>query len=551
MFKVLKYLSIAVMFAFLWNCSTSDKGTLSGKVIGADGHPLSLAHVHVAEAGGNVFKPMKSTQTKEDGTFKLELPQARYLSILITAPYHQPLELPLARQAKNESVEIDFQLQGHQYLPDFNQVKITGDWNDFSFSEAQTMNKNADGTFSLKVPVHADTLAYQLIGLIPGEQSINGTQQDYMVYDGEGDYKSVIKTTDSSVTVTFDPQKLPRHFNRALPNALLKKGSALTQEILDAAMVIHKTMVGWNEQRQRYARVTGSDRGFRFNFNELDSVLTAQENKASSDQTIKYIAFQRVLLTQYGMAAPDTLLKFLGNNLTITDPLWAFSPQIMPFVYERTMGVEKALTALEEALPKIESKNTRAFVLIHLGMRFKYMRNNEKVTWVYNQLKDGYQDIPIVKYYMMQFNPEMGVSIGKPIPEFKVKNLDTGQEISNETLKGKFVLLDFWATWCAPCISEMPVIHKAYQRFKNKNFMILSLSFDRKIEDVRKFRKGQWKMPWLHAFLDNSIRDQIARKFEVSGIPKPILISPEGVVIAMEADLRGENLEKTLSRFIK
>ncbi len=550
MLKVLNYLLVVAMLALLWNCSPKEGGTLSGKIIGADGQPLSLAHVHVAEAGGNVFKPLKSVQTNEDGSFSLPLPPKQYLSILVTAPYHQPLELPLARQSANESVVIDFQLQGHHYLPDFNQVKITGDWIDFSFAKALAMNKNADGTFSLQVPVQADTLAYQLIGLIPNEQSINGTQQDYMVYDGEGDYKSVIKTSDSVVTVTFDPQKLPRNYNRALPNALVKKGSALTQEILDAALMIHRTMMTWNEQRQKYVQLTGTDRGFRFNFTELDSILNSLEAKAASDKVVKYIAFQRVLLTQYGMTSPDTLLQYLGHNLEMTDPLWAFSPQIMPFVYERTLGVEKALAALEEALPKIESKNTRAFVLIHLGMRNKYMRNNEKVTWVYNQLKDGYEDIPIVKYYLAQFNPQMGISVGKEIPDFAVKNLETGETISKESLKGKYVLMDFWATWCAPCVSEMPAMHQAYQHFKDKNFVILSLSFDRKVDDVYNFRKGQWKMPWLHTFLDNSIREQIAQKFEVSGIPKPILVSPEGVILAMEADLRGANLEKTLSKFI-
>ncbi|APF19627.1 alkyl hydroperoxide reductase/ Thiol specific antioxidant/ Mal allergen [Caldithrix abyssi DSM 13497] len=551
MFKFFNYLLVVMMLAVLWNCSGNSGGKLSGKIIGANGEPLAIAHIHVAEAGGNVFKPLKSVQTNEDGTFTIDLPRAQYLSILVTAPYHEPLELPLARSNDHQSLEIDFQLQGHQYLPEFNRVKITGDWIDFSFAEAPLMNKNEDGTFSLQVPVHADTLAYQLIGLIPNEQSINGTQQDYMVYDGQGDYKSVIKTTDSTVTVTFDPQKLPRFYNRALPTALVKKGNAITQQILDAALMIHRTMMAWNEQRQRYAQLTGTDRGFRFNFSELDSVLNALEKTASSDKVKKYITFQRVLLTQYGMASPDTLLQYLGNNLTMTDPLWSFNPQIMPFVYERTMGVEKALAALEEALPQIESKNTRAFVLIHLGMRAKYMRNNEKVTWVYNQLKEGYEDIPIVKYYIAQFNPEMGISVGKQIPDFKVKNLDTGEEITKESLKGKFVLLDFWATWCAPCISEMPAMHQAYERFKDKNFVILSLSFDRKIEDLYKFRKGQWKMPWLHAYLDNSIRDQIAQKFEVSGIPKPILVSPEGVIVAMEADLRGQNLEKTLSKFIQ
>lgn len=74
--------------------------------------------------------------------------------------------------------------------------------------------------------------------------------------------------------------------------------------------MIQKTMMNWNEQRKRYAQVTGTDRGFRFNFSELDSILRNLEAKTSSDQVTKYIAFQRVLLTQYGMAAPDTLCNF-------------------------------------------------------------------------------------------------------------------------------------------------------------------------------------------------------------------------------------------------
>ncbi len=547
-----KHLLLVPILLFLfWSCSQKGGGQLSGKILGADGQPLAVAHVHVTEAGGDVFHPLQSVPTDSNGNFSVKLPAQKYLSILITAPYYEPLELPLVRNKTDESVALKVQLQGHRYLPDYKEVRITGNWLQFSVDKALLMNKNADGTFSLTVPVQGDTLAYQLIGLTPYKQGTAGTQQDLLIYDNRGDYKSIIKTKDSSVTVTFNPKKLPQNFNPDLPRVTVTQGSPETRQFMEAALLITKTMATWNEQRQQYVKKTGTNRGFRFNFSQLDSSLKALEKEAASDQLAKYIVFQKIILSQYGLHVPDTLIQYLGHHLAITDPLWAYTPQMMPFVYERTMGIEKALPALEQALPQIENKNTRAYVLIHLGMRAKYMRDQKKMAWVYQQLKEGYQDIPVVKYYLPQFNPESGISVGHKIPAFNVKNLDTGQEITNETLKGKYVLLDFWATWCAPCVSEMPNLHQAYEKFKDRNFTILSFSFDRKIEDVKKFRKGQWKMPWLNAFLDKTIRDKIAQAFEVSGIPKPILIDPEGKIIAMEADLRGQNLEKTLNKFLK
>ncbi|MEK6570620.1 MAG: thioredoxin-like domain-containing protein, partial [Bacteroidota bacterium] len=83
-----------------------------------------------------------------------------------------------------------------------------------------------------------------------------------------------------------------------------------------------------------------------------------------------------------------------------------------------------------------------------------------------------------------------------------------------------------------------------------KNFEILSLSYDRKAEDVIKFRQGKWKMPWLHSFIQKGFDNEISKQFEVFGIPRPILVDSTGKIIAMEMELRGPNLEKTLTRVL-
>lgn len=111
-------------------------------------------------------------------------------------------------------------------------------------------------------------------------------------------------------------------------------------------------------------------------------------------------------------------------------------------------------------------------------------------------------------------------------------------------------MIDFWATWCGPCVGEMEALHKAYAKFKDKNFVILSVSFDASPQDVLKFRQDKWQMPWLHAFADQGFDSKMAKDFETIGIPHPILVDTAGTIVATEEDLRGESLEKTLEKYL-
>jgi thiol-disulfide isomerase/thioredoxin len=113
---------------------------------------------------------------------------------------------------------------------------------------------------------------------------------------------------------------------------------------------------------------------------------------------------------------------------------------------------------------------------------------------------------------------------------------------------GQVYLMDFWAVWCAPCVAEMPYLHAAYEKYKEDGFTILSLSFDQKPQDVIEYREaGAWKMPWRHAFVEGGFASELAKSFQVVGIPKPILIGADGLILATFADLNGPALDRTLA----
>ncbi|HYC28044.1 MAG TPA: TlpA disulfide reductase family protein, partial [Chitinophagaceae bacterium] len=136
--------------------------------------------------------------------------------------------------------------------------------------------------------------------------------------------------------------------------------------------------------------------------------------------------------------------------------------------------------------------------------------------------------------------------VGKTAPELELPDVN-GKPVRLSSFKGKYVLVDFWASWCGPCRLENPSVVEAYNRFKDKNFTILGVSLDRDKDDWLKAIKDD-NLTWTHVSDLQYWNSKAVELYRFDGIPYNVLIDPQGKVVA--EGLRGEQLQNKLSQLL-
>jgi peroxiredoxin len=137
-------------------------------------------------------------------------------------------------------------------------------------------------------------------------------------------------------------------------------------------------------------------------------------------------------------------------------------------------------------------------------------------------------------------------TVGMKAPDFELMTLREGSKVTLSSLKGKVVVLDFWATWCAPCVAGLPTVDKVTSEFKDKGVVFYAVDLQENAEKVKTFiDKKAWTFPVL---LDG--KGETARDYRVSGIPHSVIIGTDGIIKnvhigfggakALEAQLREE-----------
>jgi peroxiredoxin len=137
-------------------------------------------------------------------------------------------------------------------------------------------------------------------------------------------------------------------------------------------------------------------------------------------------------------------------------------------------------------------------------------------------------------------------AIGQPAPEIALPDT-TGQIVKLSSMRGKYVLVDFWAKWCGPCRHENPNVVRAYHKYKDKGFTVFGVSLDRNKQDwVKAIHEDN--LTWTHVSDLKFWQSEAAKTYNITGIPFSLLLDPNGVIIAK--NLRGKALHNKLAEVL-
>jgi peroxiredoxin len=164
-----------------------------------------------------------------------------------------------------------------------------------------------------------------------------------------------------------------------------------------------------------------------------------------------------------------------------------------------------------------------------------------------NNLFKGYPDNSFVQAFHNKVQNALKLAVGGEAPEIALPD-STGKIIKLSSLRGKIVIIDFWASWCGPCRKECPNMVKMYKTFNPKGLEIFGVSLDKDRAAWLKAIKDEG-LTWTHVSDLKFWQCEAAKTYNVSGIPYTVLIDKEGKIIAK--GLRGADLEKKLTEIFK
>jgi peroxiredoxin len=206
--------------------------------------------------------------------------------------------------------------------------------------------------------------------------------------------------------------------------------------------------------------------------------------------------------------------------------------------------MQKNMEDTNEAVLKFINENKKSLAAFYAMTSLDPVKYEQQMVAYADEIKDTFTDNPGVQHFVRQMQLMKPVAIGQKAPDFTIAGID-GKPVKLADYKGKYVMLDFWASWCAPCRQENPNVVKQYAKFHSKGFNIVGISLDETKEAWQQAIDAD-NLTWQHGSDLKRFEGPTEVLYRIEAIPSNFIIDPQGVIIAK--NITGVKLEEFLNK---
>jgi peroxiredoxin len=281
-----------------------------------------------------------------------------------------------------------------------------------------------------------------------------------------------------------------------------KNGDAITFKT-DVSNLTHDYEVSGSETSEKIKE-----------FNKISNLYGGKNSKLSDEYTAKSAALGK---------ESDSLLK-------------VYMPQF-----------QKNIADYSAEVLKFVDQNKKSLAGFYAATSLDQYKYEQQLVAYADDIKDDFKDNPAVQTFLRQMAAAKPISVGHKAPDFTIASID-GKQVKLSDYKGKYVMLDFWASWCGPCRQENPNVVKQYKMYKDKGFNILGISLDTEKKDWQQAVNTDG-LSWAHVSDLQRFEGPTERLYRIEAIPSNFILDPQGVIVAK--NITGADLEEFLKKTFK